>query len=279
MPALAEALFDGTPGTVLVLGIPFDGNSSFLPGAATAPGSIRAAFRSPSTNLCTELGVDLGESGGWEDAGDLLLQGPQAHMEEIELAVLTALDRKARVLSLGGDHSVTHPIMRAYGKAQRPLTLVQLDAHPDLYDDLDGNRYSHACSFARIMEEGLVDRLVQVGVRTSTPHQRAQADRFGVETIEMHEWVPGQSIAVEGPCYLSLDLDVLDPAFAPGVSHQEPGGMSLRDVLGVLAAIPGPIVGADIVEYNPSRDLNGVTGMVAAKLLKELLARMLPGAV
>ena len=276
MTALAEALSDGTPGTVVVLGIPFDGNSSFLQGAAEAPGKIREAFHSPSANLCTEHGVDLARSDGWRDAGDLLLQDPLALVEEIEVAVRTGLEHGARMMFLGGDHSITHPIMRAYGKVHRPLTLIQLDAHPDLYDELDGNRYSHACPFARIMEEGLVERLVQVGIRTATAHQREQADRFGVDTIDMRGWTTGKPVPVDGPCYVSIDLDVLDPAFAPGVSHHEPGGMSVRDVLGVLDAIPGPILGADIVEYNPTRDLNGVTGMVAAKLMKEMIARMLP---
>ena len=179
------------------------------------------------------------------------------------------------MLLLGGDHSVTHPILRAYGAGPRPLTVLHLDAHPDLYDELDGNRYSHACPFARVMEEGLCDRLVQVGIRTATPHQRQQAERFGVTTIEMRDWTPETALPIDGPCYVSLDLDVLDPAYAPGVSHHEPGGMSVRDVLGVLDRIPGPIVGADIVEYNPTRDLNGATAMVAAKFVKELLARMI----
>jgi arginase family enzyme len=152
---------------------------------------------------------------------------------------------------------------------------LHLDAHPDLYDELEGNRYSHACPFARIMEEDLVVRLVQVGIRTMNPHQRAQAERFGVEVIEMRDWPPGPVFDFDGPVYLSLDLDVLDPAFAPGTSHHEPGGLSTREVLGLVQNLRAPIVGADIVELNPVRDPVGITAMAAAKLMKEVLALML----
>jgi len=153
--------------------------------------------------------------------------------------------------------------------------ILQLDAHPDLYDELDGNRYSHACPFARIMEDELATRLVQVGIRTMTPHQREQAKRFGVEVVEMRNWHSGMAFRFEDPVYISLDMDCLDPAFAPGVSHHEPGGFSTRDVLEIIQGLRGNIVGADIVEFNPERDPGGVTAMVAAKFLKELLARML----
>ncbi len=125
------------------------------------------------------------------------------------------------------------------------------------------------------MEEKLVQRLVQVGVRTLTGHQRQQAERFGVEIIEMREIDKIDKITFSGPVYLSLDMDCLDPAFAPGVSHYEPGGMSTRQVLGITQNLKGQLVGADIVEYNPERDPQGITGMVAAKLLKEVIARMM----
>jgi agmatinase len=194
---------------------------------------------------------------------------------QIERTIGEFLEQKIRVIALGGDHSITYPIIRAYGKKYRDLNILQLDAHPDLYDELEGNRYSHACPFARIMEEQLVKRLVQVGVRTLTGHQRKQANRFGVEIIEMQEITRAETIAFTGPIYLSLDMDCLDPAFAPGVSHHEPGGMSTREVLRIIQNLKGKFVGADIVEYNPERDPQGMTGMVAGKFLKEILGRML----
>jgi arginase family enzyme len=153
--------------------------------------------------------------------------------------------------------------------------VVQLDAHPDLYDEFEGDRLSNACPFARIMEEGRVRRLVQVGIRTMNGPQRNQAERFGVEVVEMKDWPPQLTPGVEGPVYVSLDLDVFDPAFAPGVSHPEPGGLSTREVIAFLQRLPGPVVGADLVELNPACDPGGGTARVAAKLAKELLARLL----
>jgi arginase family enzyme len=152
--------------------------------------------------------------------------------------------------------------------------VLHLDAHADLYEDFEGDRYSHACPFARVMEEGLAGRLVQVGIRTLNRHQRAQADRYGVEVIDMRAWSAGVRPELGGPVYLSLDLDALDPAFAPGVSHWEPGGLSVREVITLIQGIGGRLVGADIVEYNPARDPTGVTAAVAAKLVKEIASRM-----
>src|SRR5207302_2044446 len=130
-------------------------------------------------------------------------------------------------------------------------------------------RFSHACPFARILEERLALRLVQVGIRTMTGHLREQATRFGVEVIDMRAWISGARPSLSGPLYVTIDVDALDPAFAPGVSHREPGGLSVRDLLGIIQTVEGPIVGADVVEVNPTQDANGMTAMVAAKLVKE----------
>lgn len=260
---------------VALVGVPWDEHSSFLRGAALAPPAIRAAMRSPSSNLSTESGLDLGTDPRFRDAGDLdLTPGPGA-LETIERGVREAIGTGAHVVALGGDHAITYPVLRAHAARYPGLALVQLDAHPDLYDEFEGDRLSHACPFARILEEGLARRLVQVGVRTLNAPQRAQAERFGVEVIEMRAWRPDLVISDDGPLYVSLDLDVLDPAFAPGVSHPEPGGLSTRDVIGLLERLRGRLVGADVVELNPTRDVSGATARVAAKLTKELLARLL----
>jgi arginase len=152
--------------------------------------------------------------------------------------------------------------------------VLHFDAHPDLYAEFEGDRFSHACPFARVMEERLADRLIQIGIRTMNAHQRAQADRYGVEVIDMQAWVAGTRPVVSGPVYLSIDLDAFDPAFAPGVSHREPGGLSVREVLTIIHSLSGPIVGADVVEFNPSEDPLGVTGAVCAKVVKEVVGRM-----
>ncbi len=268
------------PRRVAVVGVPFDGHSSFLAGAAEGPASLRQALHSPARNLCCESGRDLAEDGGWRDAGDLDLSPGGDPLAAIESGVAGLLDAGERVVALGGDHSISLPLVRAQSGrfAGGEPTIVQLDAHPDLYDELDGDRLSHACPFARILEEGLVRRLVQVGVRAATPHQRRQAERFGVEMLGPDELGRLAGLRVEPPVYLSLDLDVLDPAFAPGVSHPEPGGLSVRELLAVLRELPAP-EGADLVELNPRRDPLGLTAVVAAKLLREILDRMLPPAV
>jgi len=122
------------------------------------------------------------------------------------------------------------------------------------------------------MENRLAQRLVQVGICTLNDHQRQQAERFGVEIIAMNDLDLTKASKFEGPLYISIDLDGLDPAYAPGVSHHEPGGLTVRQVIELLQRIDVPIVGADIVEYNPDRDLNNMTAAVAVKLLKELAA-------
>jgi len=265
-------------GAVAVVGFPWDENSSYLRGAALGPAKIREALRSGSANMTTELGVDLDASPGWVDLGDVALPQGEGAVEVIEDAVSAILARGARALSLGGDHSITYPILRAYGRVHRGLTILQIDAHPDTYDEFEGNRLSHACPFARIMESGLATKAVQVGVRTMTGHQREQNRRFGITAIEMKDWSLGSMPTIDPPIYLSIDLDALDPAHAPGVSHHEPGGLTTRDVLNIIHGLPDGLVGADIVEFNPLRDSVGTTAMVAAKLCKELIGRMLvPG--
>lgn len=125
------------------------------------------------------------------------------------------------------------------------------------------------------MEEGLVDRLVQVGIRSTNAHQREQAKRFGVETVEMRAWREDLQLEFSSPLYISFDVDALDPAYAPGVSHREPGGLTTRQAIDLINRIRGRVVGADIVEFNPRTDPLHITGMVCAKLLKEIAAKML----
>jgi arginase len=257
-----------------LLGIPWDENSSHLRGAAGAPPLIRQAVGAASSNLSCENGLEYNAL-DLVDLGDLPsdLTG-MAMFEQIEATVGAALDQHRRVISLGGDHAITYPILRAYAKRYPDLSILHIDAHSDLYDDYAGNRLSHASPFARILEEGLAKRLVQVGIRTMTRHLREQVERFGVEVFEMKDWRDDQYLDFDSPVYLSVDLDGLDPAFAPGVSHPEPGGLSVRQALSLIQQSNGTIVGADIVEYNPTLDPTGITAMVAAKLLKEIAARM-----
>jgi agmatinase len=261
-------------GRPTLLGVGYDASASYLPGAAGAPPRIREALYSSQANGFSESGREVLAHGVLGDDGDLTLPGNASARASIEAAVRAIVARGDVPLSLGGDHSVTYPILRGFGDRARGATIVQFDAHPDLYDAFEGDRFSHACQFARILEEGLVSRLVQVGIRTLTAHQREQVARFGVEVIDMRAWCAGTRPNVTGPVYISLDLDGLDPAFAPGVSHHEPGGLTVRDVVDVIQRLPGPIIGADVVELNPLRDVHDMTATVAAKFVKEIASRM-----
>ncbi|HEY0764422.1 MAG TPA: agmatinase [Pyrinomonadaceae bacterium] len=258
-----------------IIGIRYDENSSFTKGAADAPPQIRAALRSDAWNLTTENGTDLSNDSIFFDAGDIepVAGGDMSML--IENSIYTLIADGLSPISLGGDHSITHPIVRAFAKKYNNLSILHFDAHPDIYDSFQGNRNSHASPFARIMEQKLVKRLVQVGIRTFTSHQREQVKKFGVESIEMRDVTPDLQLEFDSPVYISFDVDALDPAFAPGVSHREPGGLSTRQVIDLIQRLKGKVVGADIVEFNPRMDPLHITGTVCAKLFKEIAAKIL----
>ena len=258
-----------------IIGIRYDENSSFTKGAADAPPQIRAALRSDAWNLTSENGTDLSGESIFFDAGDIEPVAGSEMSALIENSVYTLLADGLMPISLGGDHSITHPIVRAFARKYKDLSVLHFDAHPDIYDSYQGNRYSHASPFARIMEQGLVQRLVQVGIRTFTAHQREQVRKFGVESIEMRNLIGNVQLEFDTPVYISFDIDALDPAFAPGVSHREPGGLTTRQAIDLIQRLKGKVVGADIVEFNPRMDPLHVTGTVCAKLLKEIAAKML----
>jgi len=262
---------------VALLGVPWDTHSSTGPGAALGVAAIRRALADPSGNFFASTGLDVSRPEVIADVGDVDLSDEAGAADAITAAVARQLDAGRRVLSLGGDHAVTFPVLRAFGPRHPGLSIVHIDAHPDLYDDFEGDPMSHASPFARIMEAGLAARLIQIGIRADGPHLREQAGRFGVESFAAEEVDKALAILPAGPVYLSIDLDGLDPAFAPGVKHYEPGGLSTREVLSVIAAIPGPLIGADIVELCPDRDHCDMTAKLAAKLAKEIVARMWTG--
>ncbi len=259
--------------TVALVGAPHDANSSFLRGAARAPDAIRRVMHNGASNLTSETGFDLGAPGHLKDLGNVVLDDTTEGVMGVTTAISDAMAHDLRPLMLGGDHAVTWPALRAVHAVHGPVDILHFDAHADLYPDFDNNRYSHASPFARVLEEGLCSRLVQVGIRTLNTVQREVVDQYGVET---HEWRGAEpmpaSLAFERPLYISIDIDALDPAFAPGVSHHEPGGMSTGDIIGLLHRVDADVVGADIVEYNPNRDWQDMTAMVCVKFVKELAA-------
>lgn len=260
---------------VAILDVPLDFNSSHLRGPADAPPIIRRVLFNGSANTTSESAVDVAKDSRVLDAGSVQWETQQQAFANIEQRCTALGEQGAKILTLGGDHSITFPIIKALAKQHDNITILHFDAHPDLYDNQDGNQFGHGCPFARIMEGQFAARLVQVGIRTLNQHQADQAKKFGVEVHEMKNWSLDTPLYLEGPLYISFDLDALDPAYAPGVSHFEPGGLSVREVLQVLSTIDQPVVGADIVEYNPKQDINEMTAMVCAKIYKELTALLL----
>ncbi|MDJ0916813.1 MAG: agmatinase [Woeseiaceae bacterium] len=268
-----------TSGKVGVLGLGFDANSSFKRGPAEAPPTIRKALSSESANAYSETGFKVWPSDQVVDHGDLDIPdetATRAPIDAIEKGVANALQKTDRLVLLGGDHAVTYPIIRAVAAAHGPISLLHFDAHPDIYPEFEQNPFSHASPMARIVEEGLVDRLVQVGIRSYGPEQAAMLKQHNVDVHPPWSHGPGPALRFDSPLYISFDVDGLDPAFAPGVSHPEPGGLSVRQVLDVIANTKAPrVVGADVVEVNPLVDPTGITSVVAAKLVRELLGRLL----
>ena len=260
---------------IRLIGLPWDASSSYASGAALAPAAIRAMLHCAASNRYTPAGVDALDS--LHDRGDIAMPANAAAARAAMAgAVSEALQADERPLALGGDHSVTFPILQAFAEHRGPVNVLHIDAHPDLYPELDGDAYSHASPFARALEAGCIDTLVQLGIRSVTPGQLELGCRYGVTMLapDQHKQVPDALLA--GPLYLSIDLDGLDPAFAPGVAHPEPGGLNVRELLALLDRVDGPIIGADIVELNPEFDRRMQTARVAARLVKELAARMAP---
>ncbi len=260
---------------VHLIGLPTDINSSFERGPARAPAAIREALFSDRGNMACESGLEIGIDVDLKDVGDLPLTEDTPRDDLlISAAVVQALSEGALPLMLGGDHAVTLPVVAALAAHHGPLNIVHFDAHPDIYEDFGGNPRSHASPFARIMEGGYCKHLVQIGIRTMTRACQTQVDRYGVDVIAMKDFHSNCLPKLDGPTFISLDLDGIDPAFAPGVSHPEPGGLSVRDVLHVLSRIKAPVIGADVVELNPLRDVGGVTAILAAKLVREIASLM-----
>ena len=250
-----------------LLGIPFDGKSSYAGGPRFAPARIREEMQSSAYNVYSENMRPVLDDTILNICDDLVLN----NYEDILPALKRNVSADHPYLFLGGDHSITYPIVETLRALHGPFHILHFDAHCDLYEEFEGDRFSHACPFARIMENDLAISLTQVGIRTMTPHQFEQSEKYGVEVYEMKDIAHFDPRSLDGPIYISFDLDVIDPAFAPGISHREPGGLGLRTIIDWLQELDAPVIGADIVEYNPLRDVDGITAGVCYKLVKEIL--------
>jgi agmatinase len=257
------------------VGIADDSQSSFLRGPADAPDCIRRAYDGRCYNATTESGIDLSSS--VTDLGDLK---PRRTWEQSAAAYRARIEEILKEgftpFIAGGDHAVTVPVLQAFAVLRRSIHVIQIDAHPDLYPEFEGNPDSHACAGARALEMSHVASLTQIGVRTMNEEQRRQAERWSdrLHVLEARkiEGTPIPDLAhlpLGASVYLTVDMDGFDPAFAPGVSHPVPGGLTARQVLGLILRGHWTLVGMDVVEVNPSRDIQYSTAILAARLLHE----------
>lgn len=254
-----------------LLGFEWDASSSHARGAALGPSVVKRLLTSEASS---GYSIDLTPMRDCIAGYDIpaLPEDGAAARDMIEASVREAIARGETPLSIGGDHSVTYPILRAVAAKHGPVNVLHIDAHGDLHEDYEGDPFSHASPFARAHEAGLIARHVAVGVRCWDPHQKTQAEKYGVTILGAHELERAPARFFDAPCYITIDLDGLDPAFAPGVSHPEPGGLSTLDVLALIRRLKGPLIGADIVELNPERDPMLATARVVVRLVKELAA-------
>lgn len=261
-----------TPRAHLALvGVPYDRTQSFRRGAASGPEGVRKASLSLET-YSPALDRDLADV-GLQDLGDLPVADlpPEAMVERVCDAVARLPADVVPVL-LGGDHTLTAGAVRALVRRFPDLRVLVLDAHLDLRDEYEGSRWSHACAVRRVWDEVGDGRVVLVGARSGLKEEWEFARRhcrWVCEPLALPETVHADLRA--HPVYVSVDLDVLDPAHAPGVGNPEPGGPSFVEILEALYLVRDlSVVGLDLVEAAPALDPSGATAVAAAKLVREM---------
>ncbi len=277
---------------VAVLGVPFDSGVSFRPGARFGPGHVRESSRLLRP-YHPALDVEPFAVHQVVDAGDVAVT-PYAiadAVDQVERAARELRERVARIVTIGGDHTIALPLLRSVAAAHGPVTLIHLDAHLDTWDTYAGAPLTHGTPFRRAWEEGLLDPdgCLHLGIRGPLySRQDLQDDaRMGFRIVTAPEFddlgVRGVAERVrervaDRPVYVSLDIDVLDPAFAPGTGTPEAGGLTSRELLGVLRSLAGlNLVGADVVEVAPAYDHAQITGIAAAHAVYELLGVLAAG--
>ncbi len=280
---------DVTHADAAVLGVPFDGGVSYRPGARFGPAHIRESSRllrpyNPALQASPFASQQVA------DAGDLAVN-PYSIEEAIggiERGARALLERAPFILMLGGDHTVALPMIRALSAVHGPLAVVHFDAHLDTWDTYFGAAYTHGTPFRRASEEGLLDRsgCLHIGIRGPlyTDSDLTQDSELGFQVISAPDvdelGVPGMVERIrqrvgDRPVYVSVDIDVLDPAHAPGTGTPEAGGLSSRELLAALRSFARlNLVGADIVEVAPAYDHAQITGIAAAHVGYELLSSL-----
>ena len=273
-----------------VVGVPFDAGVSYRPGARFGPAHIRASSRllrpfNPATGVSPYADQQV------VDAGDIAANpfSIDEAIVQVERSARALVEHAPRLLVLGGDHTIALPMLRALG-SDVPVAVVHFDAHLDTWDTYFGAAYTHGTPFRRASEEGLLDTSACVHVGTRGPLYGARDlvdDRdLGFAMVPATEIDALGTAGVverirarvgERPVYVSIDIDVLDPAFAPGTGTPEAGGMTSRELLAILRGLAGlDIVGADIVEVAPAYDHAEITGIAASHVAYELVSVMAP---
>jgi arginase len=278
---------------IVFAGLPDDSQSSYRRGTARAPERIRSAYNGDCYNSTTELGVEL--AGRVADLGDV---APGASWEETaqrfrEFAEEIFRSGKAPFFA-GGDHAVTVPVVAALAALGERVHVVQFDAHPDLYPEFEGSVTSHACVAARVLEMPHVATVTQYGIGASNAvHEQTAAQHrgrvFQFPARDLTGELPlPEHIARGDAVYITLDLDGFDPAFAPGVAHPVPGGLTPRQVINLLHRAVAPasgrpksagwrLAGMDAVEVNPELDVRDLTAILAGRILHEAMGGVVGG--
>ncbi len=273
-PGFMESTRNFEASRMVLLGAPMDYTASYRPGSRGAPQKIRQVSRVLEEHSMF-LGRDLGQL-EFFDGGDLTLPpgNVEKSLEIIERAWRLLLQEGKLPFMIGGDHLVTYPAVKAAAEACENLALLQLDAHADLRDTYMGESNSHASVIYRIFKETGVRDIYQLGIRSATGDEVAFARQntrlFPCEIVE-----PLKKIKKElsrRPVYVTLDIDVVDPAFAPGTGTPEPGGCSSREILEAVHQLRDfQVIGIDLVEVTPASDCNEITSLLAAKIIREAL--------
>lgn len=271
-PRFAEADRELRPGSVVIFGACYDGTTSFRPGARFGPDALRAASLgletySPLQNLDIVADIDLVDLGNLE----LAPGAPGPVFDQVMWATREVLATGARPLLLGGEHSVSVGAIHALAEYYPELVLVQFDAHADLRAEYLGEPLSHACAMRRALDVLPSERVVQVGIRSGTAEEFKELHESGRLLPPSAELLRERLAETTGPIYLTVDLDVFDPAYLPGTGTPEPGGIDWNTFAGLLAAIaPRRLVAADVVELAPALDPSGCSAVLAAKVVREI---------
>lgn len=276
---MSKAFFCATPdfeaSRVVLVGIPFDATSSFRPGSRFAPDHIRL-YSDGIESYSPYQQADL-EDLAFYDAGNIevTISNFSILRNTVRSRTEEYLRQQKKIIALGGEHLVTLPIIEAYANAYPNLHVIHFDAHADLRDEYLGERYSHATVMRRVCDLIGGQRLYQFGIRSGAKTEFA----FGQANTHFYPFLPEFSQFEEAieqlrdvPVYLSLDLDVLDPACFPGTGTPEAGGVSFEQLLRLLLALKRVrIVGGDLVELCPHHDQSDISTLCAIKLLREIL--------